>query len=208
MESLDLSLFKEKEFESFNKICTVLCRNDPCKYQNCTFAHNKQELKKSICLLFIDKKCHKRFCNLSHDIKQLEKCIDEYKQWKLKKASPEKSPDIVEKLVIEVDNTELKTLKEKEPENKGKNEKDTPSDLSDDIDKKITNFVEDIYIQNRNLLNNEQLVAEIKNMNTIIYNQQLVLSNMMNIINELNKKISQLCSDNIVNININVSTDT
>ena len=74
------SLIYDNSFIRFNKINTVLCRNNGCNKEKCTFAHSNEELKKGICLYYFGGKCVNRDdkCEYSHNIKDAELTLDKF----------------------------------------------------------------------------------------------------------------------------------
>jgi len=81
----DLDLIFEPDFSIFNHIKTVLCRNNPClRGKKCSFAHNKTEIRRSICLYHFNKGCNKAdsLCVHSHKHEDMIKSIIDYKKWK------------------------------------------------------------------------------------------------------------------------------
>lgn len=123
----DKMLIFEPEFAIFNKIRTVMCRNNPCtRGSRCTFAHSTSEHRRSLCMYHFNKGCTKSasMCIHSHSDAEFEKSIVDYKKWKnpSPKVSPKKPTD--EELIKEFGEFKI-SLEESESDDDGEYEDET-----------------------------------------------------------------------------------
>lgn len=128
----DKNIIFEPEFLIFNKIRTVMCRNNPCtRGSRCTFAHSSSEHRRSLCMYHFNKGCTKSAtqCIHSHNMEDFNKSIIDYKKWKnpSPKVSPKKPLD--EELIKEFGEFKI-SLEDSDSEDETKYEDETDKQMA------------------------------------------------------------------------------
>jgi hypothetical protein len=139
----DMNLILEPDFMAFNKIKTVLCRNNPCvRGKKCSFAHNTSELRKSICLYHFNNGCNKSdsACVHSHKDEDMYKSIIDYKKWKNPTPPPTPKPQLTSEELIQKFGEFKISLDDEDSETEDELDKIVPED---EDDKKLIDHVKE-----------------------------------------------------------------
>jgi hypothetical protein len=229
----DRDLILEQDFVKFNKIRTVLCRNAPCLRGNkCTYAHSQTELRRSICMYHFNHGCNKsaHVCAHSHDDKDLQQSIIDYKKWK---NPPKKQTTITpDELANELGDFKISLDEESDDESDDKKSESsvetTSTGSGDEIDREMSKQIkkickrpyETVPVSDTSFTPSEeylkktgteplvpleewekasQLLAQMNPYDNpisciyqVVYNQQIVIMNLMNEVNKLKNEVKEL----------------
>lgn len=209
----DYNVIYEPDFITFNKIRTVLCRNSPCiRGKRCTFAHKPEELRKSICLYHFNNGCTKSasVCQHSHDDKELDKSIIDYKKWKTPSPKPEIKKLSDEELIKQFGEFKISLDSESEEDD------EDMKNCEDESDRKMVKLIKSCSKTTYETRQTNDIIPypeEWKNipgissllppencegdnsdikLSVIVANQQVMITNMLNQIQYLMNKVQEL----------------